>query len=455
MKKLNKKNSHLRVQWSHMAIVLITLCIIGFLLFKGVTWLFHDPYTAYQTYNENTKLAGEMQHMKQKEKGAYFISYYYPTFGIKNLDAEITKYGKQQAIPLKDKKEMHYISIDYDTEEIYDNYINLVFHKKVVDENNKVLQQKDTYYNYDKKRNRFLHLEDILRRDYIAMMKTKAKAAGIKESLITKENLSTFIVGKKEVTFYIEGKKNQKISIPYKENKKYIALTNKNIPSYYMKDPIIPASQPKIEKGKKLIAFTFDDGPHYENTKEIMKEFEKYNGRATFFMLGQNTKVNPDIVKDVYKRGHEVANHSWDHSINIAAQKPFQSKKEVTEEIYKVNDSIFQITGFEPRYFRPPFGAINQTMKDVCGLDMVLWDIDSEDWRNHNADTMSSIVEKGVSYGNKVILMHDIHKDTVKGVKKLLKELDAQGYQFVTIDTLMKEEGNTLYKQNAVIQANI
>lgn len=455
MKKLNKKNSHLRVQWSHMAIVLITLCIIGFLLFKGVTWLFHDPYTAYQTYNENTKLAGEMQHTKQKEKDAYFISYYYPTFGIKNLDAEITKYGKQQAIPLKDKKEMHYISIDYDTEEIYDNYINLVFHKKVVDENNKVFQQEDTYYNYDKKRNRFLHLEDVLRRDYIAMMKTKAKAAGIKESLITKENLSTFIVGKKEVTFYIEGKKNQKISIPYKENKQYIALTNKNIPSYYMKDPIIPASQPKIEKGKKLIAFTFDDGPHYENTKEIMKEFEKYNGRATFFMLGQNTKVNPDIVKDVYKRGHEVANHSWDHSINIAAQKPFQSKKEVTEEIYKVNDSIFQITGFEPRHFRPPFGAINQTMIDVCGLDMVLWDIDSEDWRNHNADTMSSIVEKGVSYGNKVILMHDIHKDTVKGVKKLLKELDAQGYQFVTIDTLMKEEGNTLYKQKAVIQANI
>ena len=77
-----------------------------------------------------------------------------------------------------------------------------------------------------------------------------------------------------------------------------------------MKDPITPAPQPKVEKRKKLIAFTFDDGPHYKNTKEIMAEFEKYNGRATFFMLGQNVKANPDIVKDVYKRGHEVANHS-------------------------------------------------------------------------------------------------------------------------------------------------
>lgn len=440
MKKLNKNLSHLRIQWSHLAILLAGIFIAGFLLFKGVTWLFHDPYAAYQTYKEDTKLAGEMKHTTQKEKDAYFISYYYPAFDIKNLDSEITKYGKQQAVPLKDKNSMHYVSIDYDTEEIFDTYISLVFHKKVVDEEDKVLQQEDTYYNYDKKRNRFLQVDDVLRRDYIAMMKTKAKDAGIKENLIKKQNLSSFTIGKNELSFYVEGKKNQKISVPYKENKKYIALTNKNIPSYYMKDPITPAPQPKVEKGKKLIAFTFDDGPHYKNTKEIMAEFEKYNGRATFFMLGQNAKANPDIVKDVYKRGHEVANHSWDHSIHIAAQPPYMKKEDVNEEIYKVNDAIFQASGFEPRYFRPPFGAINQTMKDVCGLDMVLWDIDSEDWRNHNASIMSKIVKKNAEVGYEVVLMHDIHEDTVKGIKQLLKELDAKGYQFVTIDTLIKED---------------
>ena len=75
MKKLNKNLSHLRIQWSHLAILLAGIFIAGFLLFKGVTWLFHDPYAAYQTYKEDTKLAGEMKHTTQKEKDAYFISY--------------------------------------------------------------------------------------------------------------------------------------------------------------------------------------------------------------------------------------------------------------------------------------------------------------------------------------------------------------------------------------------
>ena len=128
---------------------------------------------------------------------------------------------------------------------------HLYFIKKVVDEEDKVLQQEDTYYNYDKKRNRFLQVDDVLRRDYIAMMKTKAKDAGIKENSHKKTKIFLLLRLVNELSFYVEGKKNQKISVPYKENKKYIALTNKNIPSYYMKDPITPAPQPKVEKGKK------------------------------------------------------------------------------------------------------------------------------------------------------------------------------------------------------------
>ena len=75
---------------------------------------------------------------------------------------------------------------------------------------------------------------------------------------------------------------------------------------------------------------------------------------------------------------------------------------------------------------------------------MVGWDIDSLDWQNHNPEMMTSIIKKGASVGYEVVLMHDIHKETVEGVKKVLKELDAQGFQFVTIDTLMKQDRNCL-----------
>ena len=286
------------------------------------------------------------------------------------------------------------------------------------------------------------------------MMKKLAKENGFKEDQIKIANLSSFILQDKKVSFYFDANASKTLDVVYEDHKPYIALTNAKIPSYYMKDPIIPAAQPAVKKGKKLIAFTFDDGPASENTKAIMDEFEKYGGRATFFMLGQNADLNPDLVKEVYKRGHEVGNHSWDHSQGIAVTNTL-TKKQVSEEVYKPNDVIFKATGFEPRYFRPPYGAIGNTLDSVCGLDMVGWDIDSLDWQNHNPEMMTSIIKKGASVGYEVVLMHDIHKETVEGVKKVLKELDAQGFQFVTIDTLMKQDRKYLTAYNNERMHNI
>ncbi len=214
-----------------------------------------------------------------------------------------------------------------------------------------------------------------------------------------------------------------------------------------MKTPIEPAPQPKVDPKKKMIAFTFDDGPKPKNTFAIIDELEKYNGRGTFFMLGQNVALYPDIVKEVYKRGHEVENHSWDHAREIAALGTMNAQQ-VTEEVYKPNDEIFKLTGYEPQYFRPPYGAINETLESVCGLDMVRWDIDSEDWKNHNPSLMTKIIEEKAKVGYVVVLMHDIHDESVEGVKKVLKDLHNSGYQFVTIDTLLQYEEEYLTSFN-------
>lgn len=449
-----KKSRRSHIRWDRLAIIMAGIIVIVAGVFVGIKMLAANPYEKYDAYNEKTKLYGELQHDSQKEEDVYYLSVHYPEYQEKAMNDLVANYRKKHVKVDKKHSGMQYIMVDYDSKLLYDSYITLTFHQVIKDENDKVLKKEDVSYNYDIKRKKLMDVKDVLRRDYIVMMKKLAKENGFKEDQIKIANLNSFILQDKKVSFYFDANASKTLDVVYEDHKPYIALTNAKIPSYYMKDPIIPAAQPAVKEGKKLIAFTFDDGPASENTKAIMDEFEKYGGRATFFMLGQNADLNPDLVKEVYKRGHEVGNHSWDHSQGIAVTNTL-TKKQVSEEVYKPNDVIFKATGFEPRYFRPPYGAIGNTLDSVCGLDMVGWDIDSLDWQNHNPEIMTSIIKKGASVGYEVVLMHDIHKETVEGVKKVLKELDAQGFQFVTIDTLMKQDRKYLTAYNNERMHNI
>ncbi len=256
------------------------------------------------------------------------------------------------------------------------------------------------------------------------------------------------------------GKETKGMALPYKEYKKYIRLANRNIPSLYQKDAIIPTEQ-KVDPNKKMIAFTFDDGPHWQNTQIIMKEFEKYNGRATFFMLGQNVKDDTtgvdhtDIVRDMYKRGFEVGNHSWDHSMRIAASKSdAMSKAEVSDEIYNTQDAIFAACGADATMFRPPYGALNNNVRAVSTLDFALWDLDTLDWSNKNADIITQNIMQNVHDGS-VILLHDIHDFSRDAILQVLPKLEAKGYQFVSLSTLRKYKNEELVNENIVIPASM
>lgn len=449
-----------RIRWDRIGIIVAGAAIIIAGVFAGVKLLASNPYEKYDAYNEETKKYGELKHETKEKEDTYYLSLHYPVYENKAMNDIVAAYKKEYVKTNMKHNGMQFIMVDYDSKLLYDTYITLTFHQVIKDENDKVLKKEDVSYNYDLKRKKLMDVKDVLRRDYIVMMKKLAKKNGFKEEQIKIANLNSFILQEKKVSFYFDHNAAKTLDVVYADQKPYIALTNAKIPSYFMKDPILPAAQPAIKEGKKLIAFTFDDGPASENTKAIMAEFEKYDGRATFFMLGENASYNPDLVKEVYKRGHEVGNHSWDHSQGIAVTNTL-TPKQVSDEVYKPNDVIFKATGFEPRYFRPPYGAIGKTLDAVCGLDMVSWDIDSLDWQNHNPEMMTSIIKKGASVGYEVVLMHDIHKETVEGVKKVLKELDAQGYQFVTIDTLMKQDSKYLTNfnpnrmENVVITSNV
>ena len=231
-------------------------------------------------------------------------------------------------------------------------------------------------------------------------------------------------------TGYIDGNNFTNME---KDNKELIKLANKNIPSDAPLDVAGPAAQPEVDPNKKMIAFTLDDGPHKTNTLKVVEMFEKYNGRATFFELGKNITLYPDVVKTVYEHGFEIASHSWDH--------PDLRKLDaegLNKQIVDTQNAIYKITGAEPTLIRPPYGAFNDNVKSVVknnGMEIALWSVDTLDWKLKDANKIKETIINN-SYDGAVVLLHDIHNFSVEGLEMALGELYNRGYQFVTLDTL-------------------
>ena len=195
----------------------------------------------------------------------------------------------------------------------------------------------------------------------------------------------------------------------------------------------------------------YPESPHKTLTERAMNAFEKYNGRGTFFELGQNMNLYPDVVKSVYERGHEIASHTYQH-----AQLTKLDATALDEEIKKTQDACFKATGTEPTLVRPPYGAKNDAVKsafNTYGLSMILWDGDTEDWRYSKATDGAQIVcnniirdAKAKTGDGNIVLIHDIHENSVAGLEMALDQLSKEGYQFVTVSDLLKYKGHSEYK---------
>lgn len=185
----------------------------------------------------------------------------------------------------------------------------------------------------------------------------------------------------------------------------------------------------------KYIALTFDDGPQPNVTPRILETLEEYDAIATFFMLGIQVEYYPEIASLVASQGHEIANHTTNHS-----DLTLLSKEKIKAHIIETNQIIEDATGVKSVLFRPPYGAYNDYVQEIVeelDLTMILWTVDSLDWKNRNANAVYSAVMDDVEVGSNV-LMHDIHPTTADALPGLLETLTNEGYQFVTVSQLLE-----------------
>ena len=184
-----------------------------------------------------------------------------------------------------------------------------------------------------------------------------------------------------------------------------------------------------IDNTKKYIALTFDDGPG-KYTSKLVGYLNDGFAHATFFMQGSRLNSYKTAVKDVASSGSEIAYHSYKHQYFKN-----QTMSEIKSDLEKSNKDLNNLIGETFKMVRPPYGSINDEIKKVLDMPIILWNIDTEDWKNKDSSYLVNYVLENVSPGD-IILFHDIHETSVEAIPTLLKELYVKGYQVVTVSEL-------------------
>lgn len=196
----------------------------------------------------------------------------------------------------------------------------------------------------------------------------------------------------------------------------------------------------------KLVALTFDDGPYTPVDTKLYEVFEKYDIVATFYVVGNRCEEYSDSLKKMNDLGCEIGSHTYSHQ-NLAKV----SVDEIKSQMSKSADVIYNITGQKIKTMRPPEGATNDTVKSTVTYPMILWDVDSLDWKYRNADREYNQIMETVQDGS-IILMHDLYEATAEAVSRVVPKLISEGYTFVTVSDLMeirgvKPEGGKVYTE--------
>lgn len=196
---------------------------------------------------------------------------------------------------------------------------------------------------------------------------------------------------------------------------------------------------------QKVVALTFDDGPS-STTDQVLDVLQQYNVKATFFLIGQN--VNSNTMATMQRQvsmGCELASHSYTHE-----DMAYMSANDVRNQINWTSSAINNTVGVEPKFFRPPYISVSNTMYQNIDVPFIQGTMHN-DWE---AGTSSSQIVNSVLSGTKdgdIILLHDFqgNSKTVQALPQIIEGLQNQGYQFVTVSELFQIKGvnpNVEYK---------
>ncbi len=205
----------------------------------------------------------------------------------------------------------------------------------------------------------------------------------------------------------------------YKET---FAPANKKLPIY------------SVDTKEKKIAITFDVNWGDDKTNEILDILDKYNEKATFYIIGLWCDDYPEKVKEITKRGHEIGNHSNKHPDYTT-----MTKDNIIKDLEIANAKILSLTGESPKTFRFPSGAYNDASMEAIestGIKAIQWDVDSIDWKANGADIEYERIISKAKEGS-ILLFHNDGKYTPQNLPRIIEKYQSMGYKFVKVSDLI------------------
>lgn len=195
----------------------------------------------------------------------------------------------------------------------------------------------------------------------------------------------------------------------------------------------------EVPTSKKAVAITFDDGPNPTYTPQVLEIFSKAEGKATFFMIGEQMINNPEVVKQVAALGYEIGNHTYTHP-----KLSHLSTAECLEEIERTERLIEELSGRKPVVFRPPYLDYNQDTVSILQQKVYpmigALNLEARDWEQPGVEHILEKSRDAVKNGS-ILIFHDGYGErsqTIEAVRMLVSELTSQGYQLVTVSELLE-----------------
>lgn len=194
----------------------------------------------------------------------------------------------------------------------------------------------------------------------------------------------------------------------------------------------------QVDLTKPMIALTFDDGPQTTSGGRILDTFAAYGQRATFFLVGDRIPSRAAEVQRMIAEGHEIGNHTYSHKyLNKCDAAAIRS------QVAKCNETVAATTGVGPALMRLPGGNKNSTVLANVAMPIILWNVDTLDWKYRNADHVNGAVIGRVKDGD-IVLMHELYGSTATAVETIVPTLVSQGFQLVTVSELAQFKGYAL-----------
>jgi peptidoglycan-N-acetylglucosamine deacetylase len=205
---------------------------------------------------------------------------------------------------------------------------------------------------------------------------------------------------------------------------------------------VLEPAQPMVvrrwvpDPSSKVVALTFDDGPWPSQTEQVLDILAEADVKASFFMVGYLAERYPEMARRVAEEGHLIGNHTQSHTILTR-----QSGEVIRDQIVSGSSTLQKVTGVTPAWFRPPGGGMNAKVLQEAHrmeMDLVMWDVDPQDWRRPGVEPMLQNMRANIGPGS-VVLLHDGGGDrtqTIEALPVIIEELKAEGYIFVTLDQL-------------------